>query len=168
MRGDQQLFHHYDALFRECEDEAGPGGSPLDPHLRFVRKQNLTGLLQRLDSASMMSSIEGRTPFADVEVARLADSLPMSVKWGERGKQCVREAWRGHIPDVIDQRPKQSFPLPFQRWTAELAWRFETSPFAKTFYADEARRELAAGAESSWQLVWPMLNLALWGDSWWS
>ncbi len=168
MRGDEQLFQHYDGLFRECEAEAGPSSGPLDPHLRFVRKQNLTGLLQRLDSASMMSSIEGRTPFADVEVARLADRLPMEVKWAERGKQCVREAFRGRIPGVIDSRPKQSFPLPFQGWAAQLAWRLETSPFAKTFYADEARHELAARAEDQWQLAWPMLNLALWGDSWWS
>ncbi len=168
LGGDELLFEHYDELFRECEADAGDDASPIDAHLRFSRKSNLTGLLQRLDTSTMLASIEGRTPFADRRVAEVADRLPISLKWGTRGKTVLRNAWHGQIPAPINERSKQSFPLPFQEWSADLSWKLESSPFAKTFFADKARQEVAADTRTHWQLAWPMLNLAMWGDSWWA
>lgn len=168
IRGDEFLFEHTEHTFRECQQEAGDEASPLDAHLRFMRKNNLTGLLRRLDTATMASSIEGRTPFADREVLELADSLPISVKWGARGKQVLRDAFKGQVPAAIIERSKQSFPLPFQSWIAETGWRLETSPFARTIFADGLRREVAQDAGKHWQLAWPMINLSLWGDALWS
>ncbi|MFT7667940.1 MAG: asparagine synthase (glutamine-hydrolyzing) [Planctomycetota bacterium] len=164
--GDRLLNEQYDELYKQCEREVGEAGTPLDAHLRFLRKNNLTGLLQRLDRSTMLASIEGRTPFADVAVAEVADSLPMNLKLGGRGKQVLRDAWRGEIPESIVDRKKQSFALPFQNWVSELAWRLDTSPFAKMFFGDKMRREVQLDAKRHWQLAWPMLNLALWGDSW--
>jgi len=181
VEGDAFLIGEYDELFRRCEREAGPEASPLDAHLRFLRHGNLTALLRRLDSACMLASVEGRTPYADIAVAALADSLPMTAKLGElepagataanravRGKLVLRRAWREHLPAAVIQRPKASFPLPFQRWVGKLAWKLETSPFARVFYSTAAREEVARDPVRHWQLAWPMLNLALWGDRWFS
>jgi hypothetical protein len=49
-----------------------------------------------------------------------------------------------------------------------LGWRLETSPFARSFFADDLRQKVAANPGELWQLAWPMLNLSLWGDAWWS
>ena len=53
---------------------------PKERLLRVYRRINLTGLLRRLDTASMTASVEGRTPFADVRVAELAMSMPFDLK----------------------------------------------------------------------------------------
>jgi hypothetical protein len=59
---------------------------PVSAHLRFQRRINLAGLLGRLDSSTMLASVEGRTPFADVEIARLAESLPLVEKFAAKGE----------------------------------------------------------------------------------
>jgi asparagine synthase (glutamine-hydrolysing) len=66
----------------EFEAVAGERGdeSPLQAHLRFHRRINLAGLLQRLDTATMLASVEGRTPFADREVMEFAEGLGMDEK----------------------------------------------------------------------------------------
>ena len=179
--GDAFLSNHFECLFKRCEVEAGELATELDVHLRFLRYNNLTGLLQRLDSASMLSAVESRTPFADVRVLDFADSLPMSVKFhpepltrgggtallsAVRGKLLLRQAWRDQIPATIVSRQKQSFPLPFRGWMESATSVLERSPFARDIFAAEVREELASNPEQFWQCAWPMLNLALWGEYW--
>jgi len=91
---------------------------PLADHLRFQRRVNLTGLLQRLDTATMLASVEGRTPFADTRVAAFAEALPMTDRFisPNHTKIALRKAFAGTLPGSIIQRPKASFPLPFQHW----------------------------------------------------
>lgn len=180
--GDAHLIDHYETGFRRIREEVGPEGSEFDAHLRFLRHVNLTGLVQRLDTASMLASVEGRTPFADWEVARLAEAMPMSLKFeaakaGEsgaaqassasRGKRILRSAWEGKIPRSVIQRSKHSFPIPFQDWIRGDGWRLETSPFARVCFNSNSLREVAQDPGSHWQLAWPMMNLAMWGDRWW-
>lgn len=182
LDGDSFLNDHYDRLYARCESEAGEGASGLEPHLRFLRHNNLTGLLGRLDSSSMLASVEGRTPFADTRVLQFAESLPMECKFQSegnasqggtatlcavRGKRVLRRAWRERIATSIETRPKHSFPLPFQSWMAEVTPVLERSTFAREFFDQGLRRELAANPETYWQCAWPMLNLALWGERWW-
>jgi asparagine synthase (glutamine-hydrolysing) len=184
VEGDELLFDHYDESFRRCEQEVGGEASPLDAHLRFIRHNNLAGLLARLDSATIQSSVQWRAPFADASVAEFAESLPLRFKLGEIpelrtegttavasavfGKLALRAAWQERLPLSVCETRSRAFTLPFQNWVAELAWTLETSPFAKAFFADDARRQVASDPIGHWRLAWPMINLALWGDAWWS
>lgn len=77
---DDHLRQFYREEF-ERSAAGAPDDSPLQAHLRFQRRINLTGLLARLDSATMLEGIESRTPFADVAVAALAENLPMTDKF---------------------------------------------------------------------------------------
>src|SRR5262249_35020533 len=141
LAGDAWLHAYYDEEFERSEQEVGLGaGHALDAHLRFHRRTNLTRLLQRLDTATMLASVEGRTPFADSFVAELAEALPMSAKFAlddagaprhdsgatatlarARTKIVLRDAFRIDLPSQIVERPKASFPLPFQEWAASQA-----------------------------------------------
>lgn len=165
---DAFLFASYDELFESGAREAGPEADPLDAHLRFLRRANLTGLLQRLDTASMLASVEGRTPFADVAVAELADRMPMQRKYSDgRGKRVLRRAWETRLPASILRRPKASFPLPFESWIADRAGLLETSSFARELFAPALRREIARDPARYFHLAWPMVNLAIWGSALW-
>ncbi len=68
--------------------------------------------LQRTDRMTMAHSIEGRVPFLDKEMIRLALSLPVELKFHTGNgteKRLLRRAFAGYLPEQILQRPKQKF-----------------------------------------------------------
>ncbi len=151
-----------------------PRESRLQDHLRFQRRMNLANLLQRLDSAAMLESVEGRTPFADIEIASLCERLPMSSKYTppdgalpSRTKIALRDAFARDLPHQIVSRPKASFPLPFQGWLADQLPALQRSTLARELFTDAARAAVVQQPERTWPMAWPMLNIALWGERWW-
>jgi asparagine synthase (glutamine-hydrolysing) len=184
---DAGLIEHMDREFRACEAEVGDSASSdLAAHLRFHRRVNLTGLLRRLDSATMLASVEGRAPFADRLVASAFEAIPMACKYEQaeahsdtggggaaviappraRTKLALRRACEGRIPERCINRPKASFPLPFQAWIADHRRTIRDSPFAREVFTEAAVEIVAADPAGHWRLAWPMLNLAMWGDRW--
>jgi asparagine synthase (glutamine-hydrolysing) len=167
---DAAMEEVYRATFRELASDA-PTDSPLQPHLRFHRRMNLPNLLRRLDSATMLASVEGRTPFADVRVAAYAEALPMRDKFRQTDppltKVALREAFRGVLPSEIAHRPKASFPLPFQSWMGPAAAALPRSAFARSVFTPEVIETVAADPRRVWMLAWPVLNISAWGERWW-
>ncbi len=171
---DAELRGFYADEFATVEEECGSARSPIDAHLRFHRRINLAGLLQRLDTATMLESVEGRTPFADREVAALAESLPMSMKFTPGvgatpagTKLALRRAFAEVLPPEVVERPKASFPLPFQEWVADHGAVLRSSPLAREIFAPAVLEMVAADPSRHWRVAWPMINLALWGERWW-
>ena len=204
---DAWLARWYEDEFAAGAREVGEGvdasWSGLETHLRFVRRVNLTGLLQRLDTATMLASVEGRTPFADARVAECAEALPLGTKiraldparrrgsasgaasgpgvavaappagalgvvdaeGGWETKSCLRRAFAGVLPREVLSRPKRSFPLPFREWVEDSAGVLRESAFAREVFRDEAVALVGARPRELWNLAWPMINLAMWGDS---
>jgi asparagine synthase (glutamine-hydrolysing) len=130
----------------------------------------------------MRHGVEGRTPFADSEVARVAEALPLRRKFARRsttdaggdvatavrGKLVLRDAFRGRVPRIALERPKASFPLPFQDWCASAARALPRSPFARALFLPAALETVANDPIEHWRLAWPLANLALWGDQLWA
>jgi asparagine synthase (glutamine-hydrolysing) len=171
---DEALREVYAQQFAAAADEAG--GPTLAAHLRFHRRINLTGLLQRLDTATMQASVEGRTPLADAWIAKLAEALPMEHKFGmgaaddgsdAQTKLTLRRAFAGVVPESVRTRRKASFPLPFQGWMEDLAPRLRTSRLARAMFTEAAIKTVAQQPGQAWSLAWPMINVAIWGDRWW-
>jgi len=74
-------------------------------------------LLERGDRMMMAASIEGRMPFMDVELARLASRMPDRFLTGGRGgKRVLRAAMRNSLPAEILTRRKVGFRVPFHAW----------------------------------------------------
>lgn len=192
LDNDTALKDYYRAEFASilkdvpCDDR-GWSIEPLEPHLRFLRAVNLPGLLARLDSATMLASVEGRTPLADVAIASLAESLPMPLKYDIAGMACsgevvaggvvtatvahtkrvLREAFADVIPGSILTRPKASFPLPFEGWMETAATSLRESQLAAEVFNPASLAYIAANPGANWRVAWPMMNLALWGARWW-
>lgn len=174
---DLPVVSTYERVFDRCVEECGEAS--LSAHLRFHRKINLVGLLQRLDTATMLAGVEGRTPFADVRVAEFAEALPMERKFvstppGAGGgtavlsrcgtKVALRSAYRGLIGEAFAERPKASFPLPFQAWVGDHAGSLRRSGFAREVFSEAAIEAVASEPAANWRLAWPMINIALWGE----
>lgn len=144
-------------------------------HMMMAQRHfNLTGLLERLDSSTMLASVEGRTPFADVQVSELADQLPMNYHFAmsECGKsavskQLLRRAFKNRVPKHVLDRPKASFPLPFQNWMAEQSQVMLNSALAKDVFHPNAIGIFNDQTSKQWALSWPILNICLWLESMW-
>jgi asparagine synthase (glutamine-hydrolysing) len=141
--------------------------------LRLQRRVNLANLLRRLDQATMLTSVEGRTPFADRDIARLAETLPLADKFVHdpdptraRTKITLRRAFASRLPPPIVARPKASFPLPFESWLTSATPALD-SAFAREVFTPAAREQLRADPADVWTTAWPALNIALWGQRWW-
>lgn len=157
---------------------------PLQAHARWLRRTNLPGLLQRLDTATMRAGVEGRTPFADSVVMDFGESLPLHEKFAHdapasavRTKLALRRAFADVLPPAIIARPKASFPLPFDRWLgpaalagpdAQLAPIMEAldSTFARETFTPAVHQAIRAG-QAPWTVAWPVLNLCCWGAYCW-
>jgi len=149
---------------------AGCSGS-MQAHLAFHRRMNLPNLLRRLDTASMLCSVEGRTPLADRVVSDFAQSLEMGDKFVNgnpvQTKIALRRAFADRLPSQVVERPKASFPLPFQEWIGARAGVLSRSEFARHIFRSEAIDAVVGDPGSNWNLAWPMMNLAIWGECWW-
>ena len=184
IRGDEVLRTWSSRCFADAmasaSDRADPSEQRLEAHLRYQRRVNLSGLLARLDTATMLASVEGRTPFADIRVASMAMGAPVASKC--RGlfpsahmadletKRVLRRAYRNMLPALVVDRPKASFPLPFQHWLGTMADRLHvslsTGPAGGVF-TPEALAFVHADPSATWRFAWPMLNIAMWLDRWW-
>ncbi|MSR52162.1 MAG: hypothetical protein EXS09_02600 [Gemmataceae bacterium] len=92
----------------------------IDRSLEFFQRTYLPNdILVKMDRASMMHSLEVRSPFLDTALVTYVNSLPSNFKF-RKGvqKHILREAVvRGKLlPENIVRRRKQGFAMPVARW----------------------------------------------------
>lgn len=164
-----------DAMLRAAEDAARSPDEGLDAcvrvHLAYQQRGNLVALLQRLDSAMMLESIEGRTPFADREVAAVAGEMAMRDLVDldavpARTKLPLRSAFERAVPDRVVSRPKASFPLPFAQWIDGASDMLRGSAFLRSSCRPEIVEAVAIEPTRHWRVAWPLANVALWAKRW--
>lgn len=139
-----------------------------------LARLNLNALLRRLDTATMLASVEGRTPFADRFVARTALRMRSGLHYAGgapstmQTKRVLRRAFADEVPGFVMRRAKASFPVPFQRWLAEagVSSMVRGSGFLRSVYQDEAIELVTGDPLGQWMLAWPMANLAAWARRW--
>ena len=74
-------------------------------------------ILVKVDRAAMSASLETRAPFLDRRVVELAWRLPLGAKIdGRIGKRILRDILCRHVPRKLQERPKQGFAIPLDRW----------------------------------------------------
>jgi asparagine synthase (glutamine-hydrolysing) len=74
-------------------------------------------ILTKVDRASMLNSLEVRSPFLDIEVVDFLRRLPSHFKLrGGVSKWLLRRATQKLLPQNIISRRKQGFALPTGRW----------------------------------------------------
>ncbi|MEM7712798.1 MAG: asparagine synthase C-terminal domain-containing protein [Cyanobacteria bacterium P01_A01_bin.68] len=164
------------ALFESAFERANAGVSDegVAAHLRFQRSVNLPMLLHRLDAATMLESVEGRTPFADVRVAEAAGAIPIKrlldvtgTSPATRTKLALRKAFQDRVPSQVLSREKASFPLPFERWMGRVASKAQSSAVGGTIVQPALLAAIAEDPSKHWHLAWPVFNIVLWAEHWW-
>lgn len=106
----------YSEAITAWESSASP--DPVDRTLQFFTEIYLQdGILPKADRASMMNSLEVRSPFLDIEVADFARRLPAHYKLrGGTTKFLLKHALRDVLPPAITHRKKKGFGTPTGAW----------------------------------------------------
>ncbi len=77
-------------------------------------------ILQKADRMTMANSIEGRVPFIDKEVFKVASTLTEKEKVTKQNtKVALREAAKKEIPNESYKKKKLGFPVPLREWLRE-------------------------------------------------
>ena len=113
----EDLYADAVALWEGC---ASP--HPVDRAIEYyVRYYLSSGLLTKLDRASMLHSLEVRSPFLDNDLIDFTSRLPHWTKMrGGRRKRILKSALQPLVrPDVL-RRPKKGFGIPIADWLRRL------------------------------------------------
>ncbi len=124
------------------------------------------GILAKVDRASMMCSLEARSPFLDIEVANLARRIPWYLKLrGGETKWILKKALRPLLPAEIIDRPKKGFGMPIGRWLREGRFEFDnarTFPHLDVQFAERKIAAHMAGKSDERLFLWSYWLLSQW------
>ena len=181
---DDEVFSFYEDFierYSKC--------TPFDRRLHLHAEVNLEGLLSRVDSSTMAASVEARVPFTDYRVVEFAFKQSDSWKMDYRDesallksknllvdeinqrdlvetKKMIRRAFAKELPPSIIERPKMSFPTPFQEWLgSDLKNYLEQNCLSISremgiFNELEISQMFSRGDRN----IWLLANLCLWYD----
>jgi asparagine synthase (glutamine-hydrolysing) len=107
-------------IYSEAIDawESCMSADPVDRTLQFYTEIYLQdGILPKADRASMLNSLEVRSPFLDIEVADFARRLPHHFKLrGNTTKYLLKRVAETLLPHSIVHRKKKGFGTPVGAW----------------------------------------------------
>jgi asparagine synthase (glutamine-hydrolysing) len=74
-------------------------------------------ILQKVDRATMSTSLEGREPFLDQRIIEFVARLPSDFKYRNGvGKAILKDIVHKYVPKEIMERPKMGFDPPLEKW----------------------------------------------------
>ncbi len=118
---------------------ASCGDLPLLSRLQYTDARTYLpeDILVKVDRASMMSSLEVRSPLLDVRFLELmATAPPELLLQNGVGKRLLRHALRRRLPPEILDRPKMGFGVPTEAW-----FRGDITAFAQEVLLDRRTSE---------------------------
>jgi len=129
--------------------------------------------LEKVDKATMASSVEARVPLLDNELVTHALSIPSKHKLGPgTQKWLLKKSLEGVVPHEILYAKKRGFGVPYGNWLGGPLWDFlndQLSGFLKDHDAMVSRpvveqllRQKREGGSQHDFLLWKLLNLAIW------
>ena len=154
----EDLYSEAISAWEECESR-----NIIDRTLEFYTKIYLQdGILAKVDRASMLHSLEARSPFLDIDVANFARKLPHRFKLRNgTTKYLLKRALRGVLPDEIIDRKKKGFGSPVGAWLKEgLLTPKSQDPFVQSRI--KAHRE---GRADERLFLWCQLAFEAWEES---
>ena len=129
-------------------------------------------ILLKADRMTMASSIEGRVPFIDKEVFKVASHLPFDYKvTKENTKVALRAAAKEVIPTEAYKKKKLGFPVPVREWIKDGSFKEEVE---KTLNSDVANKyfntkiinkmfeEHVNGKKDNYRKIWTIYTFTKW------
>lgn len=164
-------------LFADCNEEN---------IFRFFHSYHVQGLLQRVDTTTMLAGVEARVPFLDhtlIEYTYGYVPYTMKLRWKDGTninnvhtdssvyseaddipKYLLKRIAEKYLPDDIIYRKKMGFPVPLNQWfslfsdiTTDLLY---TAPWLNNDKVDELINTCKADNRAG-QILWMFLNVEM-------
>jgi asparagine synthase (glutamine-hydrolysing) len=163
-----ELAAEVEASLPDCDDTGG----------RFMlldQRHWLPGdVLAKADRASMLVSLEVRTPYLDYELAEFAATVAPALHTGGRGKVLLRRLLSELLPESALRRPKTAFRVPVADWlrgplAATMRDQVERGSACEEGWLERGALsrlldEHARGERDRSEALWPALAFGLWLD----
>ena len=130
-------------------------------------------ILTKVDVASMIHSLETRTPLLDIKVVEYASTIPQSynikkIKGNWEGKLLLKKNLESYFPKEFVYRPKMGFAVPINDWFGSSGSKrlevkerlLDTNNGFSDFFQREALESIANGNHAGQQ--WLLLFLQEW------
>ena len=107
----------------------------MDKTLQFYTRLYLPDdILVKADRASMMHSLELRSPYLDCELVDFVRRIPSEYKFRHgQTKYILKKALEPLLPNHILYRPKKGFGAPIGRWFRDNFLRIDPHQFPNLF-----------------------------------
>ena len=159
---------HYDGL----------NGSTENDHLNRMMYVDLKtwlvdGYMEKMDKATMATSLEARLPFLDHRLVELAFQIPGKYKIkGWSTKRILKRAVEQLVPSAVLRKPKHGFAVPTDPWFRDdlkeytfemlLGDKARSRGYFNTAFIEQLWREHVDG-QNVWDThLWLLLNFELW------
>ena len=128
-------------------------------------------ILVKADKMTMANSLELRVPFLDIEVFRVASSIPTDLKLTKgTTKYALRRALADIVPPHVLNRDKLGFPVPIKFWLKDVMYDWARDIITESQADDLIDRETAlrllaehrTGPHDYSRKIWTLLVLLLW------
>ncbi len=118
----EELYSEAIAVWEACEQS-----SLVDKALQFYTRLYMQDdILVKIDRASMMNSLELRSPFLDIDFVNLVRRIPTELKLKKgQTKYILKKALEPILPNHIIYRPKKGFGMPIGQWFQEGSLGFQ-------------------------------------------
>lgn len=185
---EEEILEHYQDLLNKGVDDTSTA-TGLAGITYLLHRVNLETLLSRLDRSTMAASLEARVPYTDHHFIEKIWQTPIEHRFrvspncadpyfsasdlDQQGnlqtKRILRDLASQTLPPELAHRKKASFPTSVPQWL-QTTWKqwaatqLQESPFLQEYFQQQPIRELAQNPEAAGMWIWPLLNLAIWGD----
>ena len=134
-------------------------------------------ILTKVDRASMMNSLEVRSPFLNHELVSFVNNLPDNFKFkGMEGKYFLKKLMEPRLGKDIISRKKKGFGIPIARWlTGELKGelgkmlseeKIKKQGFFDYSYVKKIIAEHMEGRKNNRQKLWSLFVFQKWHENW--
>ncbi len=135
----------------------------IDKTLQFYTKLYLQDdILVKVDRASMLVSLEARSPFLDIDLVNFARQIPSEYKYRNgQTKYILKKALEPMLPNDIIYRKKKGFGVPIGKWLQHLPFSETNFPSLNPDFIKEKITDHVQGKADQraflWNL-WVLLN----------
>jgi asparagine synthase (glutamine-hydrolysing) len=133
-----------------------------------------SGLLPKMDIATMSHSLEGRSPFLSKELLEFAPSLNDSYKInGLKTKSILRDLSKKYLPHNLVKQPKRGFEIPLKNWINNQLYEIVNdyllssnalypSIIKKKFVLDLLERRIQLSEEKRAKILFDVFAMEVW------
>lgn len=133
-----------------------------------------SGLLSKMDIATMAHSLEGRSPFLSKEILEFAPGLADHYKInGLKTKSILRDLSKKYLPSTLVGQPKRGFEVPLKNWISnqlnEIVNDYLLSANAlyptiikKSFVLDLLERRIKLSEEKRAKILFDVFAMEVW------